>query len=625
MSLFKNKYCKIFPLTIFITQCSDSEEEDGEETKEIVTFKKENQLQIYKSYIYFNKENNILEEKDDLLFQNDEDYTVNKYFKKTEDIITNALYDPDNKEYTKKNIIEFLNSYEYCSYIVYEQVKEEKKNLNNYKLKDDGFNKDLYFYLYFYKKLNEKIKLSNKTNQELNLVQNKITTKDITKNIDNINKINSYKNKIYEIIKIFYPEIKSSANKIISINGKKVNKNTQNNKSIFENFIKELDEDDKVINIVLDDYYNIEVSDIILSDNLTKIYKISNDKKNEIKECLNGDYNNFKYSSLQFELSKEYKDVKIENGNNDKEIPDIKNVTITIIEDKNKDNDKSKNRVIIPKECTIEFKAKTGLFIIDDKKYGSKKIKFSNSEGEITTDTVIDDYINKKYPDIKDKCKIEKICNKFEDGTVVTVTINEEIEGITTKKNPNKIYITVQFKVSDPNKFNFNGNLKTSHDFNLEFDKGKKISDLLTKIKESLGNKDLKDGYKIESNNSVIDNETELDNNKVYVITLDDEDPNFVEKIPEKETPEEHKDNKGDDKKDGEENDDEGDGEGEGEGEGKEGEGEGEGEGNKGGKGNKGNEQQTQQTQQTPTTQTKNGCSGKKEEVIDDKKKKKCC
>ena len=49
MDIFKNKYYKVFPLSIFITQCTDSEEE------ETVEFEDEDQLNIYKSFICFNK------------------------------------------------------------------------------------------------------------------------------------------------------------------------------------------------------------------------------------------------------------------------------------------------------------------------------------------------------------------------------------------------------------------------------------------------------------------------------------------------------------------------------------------------------------------------------------------
>jgi len=524
MDIFKNKYYKVFSLSIFITQCADK----------TVKFKYEDQLNICKTYIKFDKKNNILEEIDEILYQNGTDYTVNKYFNKNKDIITDDLYDSEGNKHSKNDIIQFLNSYKYYGNIVYEK-KNRKKKIDGYELGKKGFDKNLYFYLYFYKKLDKKIRLLNTFNQELDIDQAKITTENIINKIEDINKIDSYREKIYEIIKIFYPTIKSSRDKIKSINDEKINKKTENNKKIFEDFIEELDKDDNVINIVLDDYYDPKITNILLSKDLEKIYKITEDKKKDIKDKLNIYYENYKYSSLQAELDEKNVNVIIDNGNTDNDIENLDDVTITITEDKGK----GENKVIVPKQCTIKFKAGNNLFITDTTNYpATKSINFSEDEGGITTDTRINDYINTKYFAIKNNCIITPQGDnggKFEDGTVVTVTINNEINGITSKKDQSKVYVNVKFKVSDDSKFRFKGSLVKTNEFDLVLEKNKKISNLLTEIVTKLGNKNLKDGYKIEKDNNIInDNETKLVDNAKYIITLANDDSNFVEKIEDK-------------------------------------------------------------------------------------------
>ena len=353
-----------------------------------------------------------------------------------------------------------------------------------------------------------------------------------------------------------FPDINFDEYRFILIDGEplKEKDKDKNNLDIYKSFIEKL-QDDKVkeIKIVLDNHCHPKINNILLSEDLGKIYKITDDKKDEIKNLLDNDYESYKYSELQNALKDDadYKNIKIENGEEDIEIDDISNVTITITADPDK-------KITVPKQCTINFKAGNNLFIKNSEKYPTSKIiDFSDSEGEIITETDIVNYINKTYPDIKDKCTIISTngeSGKFEDGIVVTVTINEEIPGITSAKDPNKVYVNVKFKVSDTNKFKLNGKLATSNNFDFELEKCKKISDLLTEIIKKLDNTDLKNGYKIEKDNTVVDNkETELVDGATYIITLDNNDTNFVVEIK-KEDPkgkgkEEGKDNNNNNKK----------------------------------------------------------------------------
>ena len=542
MDLFKKKYCKVFPLTIFITQCSDSEEEKEEKK---VTFDDAKRFCIYTTSIKVNDEGNF-DENDDELFHNDAGYTIKKEFDEN-NIIQGDLLNNSDKKCSSYHIDNALKNYVYGSKIV---KGENGKKIKNYDLEENGFKAKYTFELYFYKIINKKVSLYNSKEQKINLNESnkKINLRGISEN-EKFEKIKKYNEKIFFILKQLFPSIQSNKDCIISIDKNKLNKKNDNNLETYKYFIEKLqDYNGDKIKIVLDDYYKPNIKDILLSKNLKKTYKITDNKKKEIKGILKGSYSSYKYSELQGELkrNKKFKNITIENGNTDEYIEDLDNVTITITEDKGK----NKNRVIVPKQCTIKFEVSKGLFITDSENYpASQDIEFS--EDGITTKIVIDKYINEKYPKIKDKCTITKEgdkSGKFEDGTIVTVTINEEIKGITTNKDPNKDYIKVQFKVSDPSKFNFKENLAKTNEFNLEFEKNKKISDLLAEIKTKLGNTDLKEGYKIEKDNtSIKDNGTKLVDDATYIITLANDDTNFVEEIKKdkpEEKPEEEEDHK---------------------------------------------------------------------------------
>ena len=590
MDLLKKKYCKVFPLTIFITQCSDSEdaadskesekaeeveeekekekegeaeevegevEAEGEEEVEAekVTFDDAKRFYIYTTIIKVNSDGSLKDD-DTELFHNDTGYTIKKEFDENK-IIQGSLLDGDNAVCESDYISNVLENHVYAANIVYDNDGNKD---DEYKLYEYGFNAGYFFDIFFYKIINNKVSLYNSKEQKkfLDEVDDEINLYDISRNED-FKALKTYREKIYFILKQLFPDIDSNENRIISINGINLSKNDDENLVIYSNFIEKLqdgdyDEDNK-IKIELDDYYKLNIEDILLSKDLEKIYKITDDKKNKLKDFLNYfSYESYKYSELQetlkrdanfenfenFKNFKNFKNITIENGNTDEYIKDLDKVIITITEDKGE----GENKVIVPKQCTIKFEAGNGLFITDSTNYpATKSINFSEDEGGITTDTRINDYINTKYSAIKDKCTITSTNGegvKFEDGIVVTVTINEAIEGITSVKDKNKVYVKVQFKISDNTKYKLRENILKLNNNELEFGKNNKISDLLNKIKGELDNTDLKNGYKIEKDNTVVKKESELVDGGVYIITLADDDSNFVEEIK-KDKPEEPK------------------------------------------------------------------------------------
>jgi len=396
-------------------------------------------------------------------------------------------------------------------------------------------NKDYVYKFFLYHLLEKKINLKNKSNQIIKLdFKEDISTCEVIEIAKDF-KTENFTKRIIDILKEIYEDFDSEAEKILEIDKKKINhEDNSKNLNIYRDFLKNLDNESKSIEIVIDDYYKINITNVLLSNNLSKIYKINDDKKDKIIDILNGDYKSYKYSSLQEELDKDenFKNVKILNGDNKTEISDLNNVTITITEDKGKD----KNRVIVPKQCTIEFKAGNNLFIIDRTKYPTSKIiDFSDSEGGITTDTNIEKYINDNYKEINGKSiKITPIGHndgKFKDETVVTVTINEVIAGITSAKDPNKVYVKVNFEVSDKTKYKLKENILKLNNNELELEKDSKYEDLIDKVKANLGGTSFKDGFTVLYNNSDFTSGNNLTNDGVYTFKLDNLDTNFVEEI----------------------------------------------------------------------------------------------
>ena len=526
MDIFKNKCYKVFPLSIFITKC----------TEEKVTFNDSGKILIYKDKISLNETKlSFTYNSNSYIYQNNEGFIINKNLD-INNFLNVDCYLDHGIFYSSKIEINIIkeNLKDYCigEIVIFNNDDKEVK------LKNKIINTDYQYQLHYFPKLqlnNLKFKLNDK-DFEITFKENlsEKSLYDIVYNYQNTKKTINYYDMIKEIIKNICSDY--NENYILKkINNKAFDKNNnENNKGIYKDFLDCL-MNGKNLTIGLG--YVIEIKDVLLNDNLSKIYKIENSKKEEIIGLLNGEYEEKNYSELQKKLnqSENFKNIIIQTVENDTAIHDLSNVKITIIED----NGEGENRVITPKKCTIKFEAGNNLFITDNTNYpASKSINFSEDEGGITTDTNIEKYINTKYDKIKNNCIITSLgdnCGKFEDGTVVTVTINNEINGITSVKDPKKVYVKVQFKVSDDSKFRFKGSLVEKNEFNLVLEKNKKISNLLTEIVTKLVNKNLKDGYKIEKDNNIInDNEEELVDNAKYIITLANDDSNFVEKIEDK-------------------------------------------------------------------------------------------
>ena len=536
MNLFKNKYCKIFIFVPCVTQCSDSEEDDEDDDDEEEITYKNGHIKFYKTYLIIDEKGNVSENfNTNLLFSNCDKLEVAEKFSNINEIIKCSFTDGNNNVVSNEAEIKSeLNKYK----MEFVNIKtSETDTPKRYDELIDFIKNNFYDFLLF-PKLEGRITFKNKYNQTINseLYKN-ISTFDVYKKAKKINK----ENFAYRIFRILHHLIKTNsyfpekAEKIIKINNDEINHiDDSKNLEIYKKFLENLNDENGKIEIVIDDRYDINVTNVLLSDELSKIYKVEKKKEEDIKDLfVRNYYHESKYSGLQVFLKNHdvFKNTKLKNEDSDKDIEDLNNVTITITDDPDKE-------VITHKKCTINFEVSKGLFIIDNTKYpASKNIEFSDSG--ITTETDINDYINKTYFNIKDICTIttqDDNKGKFEDGTVVTVTINKEKEGITTKKDPHKVYVNVKFKVSDTNKFKFKGSLVETNEFDLEFDKDKKITDLLNEITKKLGNKNLKDGYVIEKDNNIVNNnEDKLVDNGTYSITLADNDPNFVEEI--KQTP----------------------------------------------------------------------------------------
>jgi len=334
-----------------------------------------------------------------------------------------------------------------------------------------------------------------------------------------------------------------------------------NNKFSKDKFKIALDKNEE-LSILCHKARKYKIDSFKLDENLEKTYKI--EKINKIKgQILNSyDTSTNAYQILNFLSKNFYSEIKAitvngKNSNTDANLPineDNINIKITEI-----DNKKLKN--IVPKTAKININSKENIFIIDKKKYKSKILNFVKDK--INTDTVISDYIDKiyitkTYPELKGHYDL-KVENgkddKFKDGTKITITIKDIIPNITTNKNQNKIYVKVNFEVSDNTKYKLKENILKLNNQELELEKDSKYEQLIDKVKEILEGTSFKDGFTVLYNNSKFTTGNKLTNDGIYTFKLNNEDTNFVEEnekeVP-KEDEEEHKNDEEEHKEDDE-------------------------------------------------------------------------
>ena len=522
MGFLKNKYYKVFPLSIFITKC----------TEEKVTFAKTDEIEIYQGKVTLSK-GELKFEDPELLCFNGEGFNISKNIK------YDNLLGIDNyftywggfgmggyKKYYLATLQDSLKNYSYGFFSEKDEngdlVKDGTNFISNHKYK-----------FYFYKKLNftklnfilNGVDFKFTFKEEFNERDLYLTVKNYRKGKGTINFCSNY-NENYILKKIN--------------NGVLAKNNNESNKGIYIKFL------DCLINgknLKIDLGCKINIKDVLLSKDLEKIYKIKGDKKNEIINLLNGEYEDKKYLSLQKKLkgNDNFKNITIENGDIDKDIENLDDITITITAD-------PENKIIVPKQCTIKFEAGDGLYITDNTGYLAKKsITFSDSEGGITTETNIEKYINTKYDKIKDKYAIMQTGDdsvNFKDETVVTVTIHDVIPGITSKQDYNKVYVNVQFKVLDNTKYKLKGDILKLNNNKFELEKNSKYENLIKKVKAKLGGISFKNGFTVLYNNINFTTGSNLTNDGIYTFILVDDDPNFVEEIKKEQPKEGGKGNK---------------------------------------------------------------------------------
>jgi len=185
------------------------------------------------------------------------------------------------------------------------------------------------------------------------------------------------------------------------------------------------------------------------------------------------------------------------------------------------------------KTVKIEFLAVSGLVLDREKDYVIDFFK-----DNITKDTKILKFITDKFKKLLDKnCKIKyfnfnekKIYDvnendKFEDGDIIIITINEEISGF-TKKYIEKNKINIIFEVNDTSKYVFTSDMNNIS--SLEIEKGKTYKDLITEINKHL-KKEIKTGFKIYKNNKKTEFKSgKIENGVTYIVVFDKEATDFV-------------------------------------------------------------------------------------------------
>lgn len=146
MDIFKNKYYKVFPLSIFVTKCANK----------TVTFKNQRCVNIFKSIVKVENNGNLKDDDTDL-FHNGAKYTIKQRFDEN-NIRQGHLLDKDGNKCSTDVISKALENYVYATHVV---NNNEGKRINNYNLVENGFNKENIYYLYFYKLINNKVSLYN--------------------------------------------------------------------------------------------------------------------------------------------------------------------------------------------------------------------------------------------------------------------------------------------------------------------------------------------------------------------------------------------------------------------------------------------------------------------------------
>ena len=138
--------------------------------------------------------------------------------------------------------------------------------------------------------------------------------------------------------------------------------------------------------------------------------------------------------------------------------------------------------------------------------------------------------------------KIDKEDACFFLGTKIKITINEEIPRVTKKKTKidkpvkDKININLKFEVKDSSKYVFKTPISTIS--NLEIEKDNTYNDLILIINDKLGDRELKEGFKIyknDRNNEFTDGI--LEDNITYIVVFDENATDFVDKKDPKNPP----------------------------------------------------------------------------------------
>ena len=316
---------------------------------------------------------------------------------------------------------------------------------------------------------------------------------------------------------------------------------------------------DKKLNIYIREYKIYKIKNLKLDERLERKFKITEECKNKLKKTLTfkGSRTTYQFCNNLKKYIEELKTININesitnnylSNNNDYYISDNDlDIVITSFYENKAIN-------IVPKTAEINITSKENIFIIDKDKYKSKVLDFVKDN--IDTDTVISDYIDKKYiaktyPKLQGHYDLNVEGDnggKFKDGTKITITIRDIIPDITTNKNQNKIYVKVKFEVSDNTKYKLKENILKLNNHEFELEKDSKYENLIEKVKENLENTAFKDGFTVLYDNSDFIAGNSLTNDGIYTFKLDNLDTNFVEEIV-KEVPkeehnddEEHKDN----------------------------------------------------------------------------------
>ena len=323
----------------------------------------------------------------------------------------------------------------------------------------------------------------------------------------------------------------------------------ESNKLKKDKFKKMLDSNEE-LNILSHKSRKYKIINLKLDENLERHYKIVKDYKKKLKGYILRFPNTATVGEIMKSLNNKFfnelESITV-NGKNSYENPlasikdDNINIEITSIDNRNLKN-------IVPKTAEIKIDSKENIFIIDKNKYKPKILNFVKDI--IDTSTDIKQYINKTYSELKGHydLKIEGGKDgKFEDGTIITITIKDIIPNITTAKNQDKIHVKINFKVSDNTKYKLKENIFKINNQGLELEKDSKYEDLIEKVKGKLENIAFRDGFIVLFNNSNFTVGNLLTNNGIYTFQLNNLDTEFVEEN-DKEVPKE--DNTNDKKND---------------------------------------------------------------------------